>query len=49
MALTKYDGAVPVGGSGFEKLSDAINLQRVEEHRIGNDLIIRGFVTQKGG
>lgn len=36
----------PVAGGGFEKLSDAVNLENLTAEKIGTDILISGYVNQ---
>jgi len=36
-----------IGGKGFEKVSDAIHLQKVHFRRFGDDLLVEGYLNQE--
>ena len=35
-----------VEGAGFEKLSDAVNLKNLATQKLGDDILISGYVTE---
>jgi diaminohydroxyphosphoribosylaminopyrimidine deaminase/5-amino-6-(5-phosphoribosylamino)uracil reductase len=43
------EAPTPVGGSGIERLSDAIKLEKIEVERIGSDILIQGYICESEG
>lgn len=39
----------PVGGPGIELLNDALQIENIEVHDLGNDICIEGYVAVRGG